>query len=110
MEDGPGRTTPVDQYPQGDSAYCCADMAGNVWEWCADSYSETFEVERTGITWQDVKLHGQLATESEDKRSLRGGSYAEDKQAVICSNRIGRTLTETSPTIGFRVAVSSGWE
>jgi len=29
---GPGRTTPVGQYsPGGDSAYDCADTAGNVW-------------------------------------------------------------------------------
>jgi len=38
-----GKTTPVNSYPQGGSAYGVQDMAGNVWEWTASAWSEGAE-------------------------------------------------------------------
>lgn len=32
------KTTPVEAFPQGQSAYGCYDMLGNVWEWTASTF------------------------------------------------------------------------
>lgn len=31
---------PVDSFPEGNSPYGCADMAGNAWEWVSDTYRD----------------------------------------------------------------------
>ncbi len=41
-ESGLGRTSPVGLFPGDESPYGCMDMAGNVWDWCADWYGEDY--------------------------------------------------------------------
>lgn len=52
QEAGLRTTTEVGRYPQGASPYGCLDMAGNVWEWTASSWSEggPFKVQKGGST------------------------------------------------------------
>jgi formylglycine-generating enzyme required for sulfatase activity len=70
--DGFRRTAPVGSYPP--NAYGLFDMAGNVWEWCADWYRPGYE--------SGAQRNPQGPTSSFDpdepgvlKRVQRGGSY-----------------------------------
>jgi formylglycine-generating enzyme required for sulfatase activity/Cdc6-like AAA superfamily ATPase len=83
---GPGRPTSVGEYsPEGDSPYGAADMAGNVFEWCAtkmpkDNYkSYPYDVQEN--EWTAEYLEGT------DVRVLRGGSWCGYQHGFRCAFR-----------------------
>jgi len=82
-ESGIGETTPVGQFsPQGDSAFGCVDMAGNVWEWTNSLYKK-----------------------SSEGRSVRGGSWLFSQNNVSTANRNNIFPEIRLHYHGFRVVV-----
>jgi len=80
-ESGIGRTSPVGKYsPGGDSPYGLADVAGNIWEWCADWYDE-----------------------GKDTKVLRGGSWSDNRWVARCSCRLWVAPRNWFASWGFRV-------
>lgn len=91
-------TFPVGSIPTGDSWCCVADMAGNVWEWCADRYkcdyyAESPDSDPTGPGTGDTLV-------------LRGGAWASIL-AELCRSalRLDDSPQHKLNNLGFRPAM-----
>jgi formylglycine-generating enzyme required for sulfatase activity len=97
VEFGMGTTTPVGIYsPQGDSPYGCADMAGNVWEWCATKWEPSYEGYR-----------GDDDPEGSVSRVARGGSVHELEWYLHCAYRSHYNPDNRLRDLGFRIGVGA---
>jgi formylglycine-generating enzyme required for sulfatase activity len=101
-EAGIGDTTEVGKFsPQGDSPYGCADMVGNVWEWCADRFDEDQYKKR-----KNKKTYNPLGPSKGDGRVQRGGSWRDNLGFAHTAWRWGFDPGEWNYANGFRVAYS----
>ena len=69
-----GDTTAVGQYPKGASPYGALDMAGNVSEWVADWFSDTY--------YQSSPSSNPIGPDTGTDRVVRGGSWYTANQLV----------------------------
>lgn len=87
-------TIKVGSYENGVSPYGIYDMAGNVWEWVADWYSETY--------YQDSPANNPLGPDSGQSRILRGGMWMSNEGTLRTSYRYNVAPTYTDNFVGFR--------
>jgi formylglycine-generating enzyme required for sulfatase activity len=90
-DDGAPYTAPVGSYPRGASPYGALDMAGNVWEFCADWYDETAYARYAQGDFRPATA-GTLHV-------VRGGGFASSRYECTCTARRARNSGED---VGFR--------
>lgn len=78
------KPTPVGIYPTGNGRYGHCDLAGNVWEWCANLYLRK--------------------DSTEDVRVLKGGGWFYDAELLLSAIRYRSPARRRFDNFGFRVA------
>jgi len=91
-----GLTTVVGSYETGKSPYGCYDMAGNVWEWCADWYD--------GSYYSSSPTNNPQGPASGANRVLRGGSWSGNVSFCRSAFRFWYSPVGWSLSYGFRCA------
>lgn len=91
-------TTEVGSYESGKSPYGIYDLAGNVWEWVADWYSETY--------YQNSPSENPSGPSSGQYRVLRGGSWNYNDYVARSAYRNFYSPDDFIYDVGFRCARS----
>ncbi len=94
-----GAPTPVGIYPKGATAEGVLDLAGNVWEWCADWFSDDY--------YRHCSAQGTVRNpegpEQGIYRLVRGGSWVLEARFARAAVRFDGVPVSRNDFIGFRV-------
>jgi len=94
-----GDTSPVGSYQAGASPYGALDMAGNLWEWVADRYDQSY--------YSQSPSSNPTGPNSGKYHVLRGGSWVDLGVGVRSSRRFGNANEGMIGYIfGFRCVLS----
>jgi formylglycine-generating enzyme required for sulfatase activity len=97
-----GHVTPVGVYPCGATLDGILDMAGNVWEWCQDTWHENYDgAPSDGSAW----LSGDITVIT--VRGLRGGGWDSNGRSCRSATRSRYSSDGRFSDIGFRVAAGT---
>jgi len=98
VDDGYAQVAPVGTFPGGKSWCGAQDMAGNVWEWVQDWYSDAY--------YDEAPLQNPSGPQEGSFRGLRGGSWRSAAYNVRGSYRYSMSPDQSDETWGFRCAYS----
>ncbi|MFN5594159.1 MAG: formylglycine-generating enzyme family protein, partial [Aphanizomenon sp.] len=91
------RTTPVGTFPP--NAFGLHDMHGNVWEWCADTWYDSYDgAPNDGSAW--------ISETNQNVKLLRGGSWYYAPVYCRSAFRFDLNLDNHNYHFGFRVVCS----
>ena len=95
-----GDTSAVGSYPTGASQYGAVDMAGNVWEWVNDWYSDTY--------YSGSPYANPPGPATGTYKVMRGGSWVYGWDILRSASRYGNGPGSRDSYFGFRCASSPG--
>jgi formylglycine-generating enzyme required for sulfatase activity len=99
------QTTPVGNYPSGQSLYGCNDMIGNVWEWTNTLWGSDWKSPDFSYPYQADDGREDPEADATIHRLFRGGSFDDEVTKLRCSARRWYAPDHTDKTRGFRVVL-----